>query len=269
MTTATFNVGNSHDFVLQNPMPRVEVWNPDSEELKVNLAPGGGEMVFTPPRPLMNKDTKIILNRVVAAMSRMESKNICPKTIVLPRKEYFTVLTRSDFIHDPGEQHIDPAGLKCKLFGRKLVCSESFYSDKRSVAKVLSEYEFGTEEGICMGGSPYVFIRQRGEPFWHVPANERQAMETLRDMLSEKNFRKYIKDGFIVVRGISGKHYQIFRRNSHIKVWQNGIIISEICVYIRDRIPSTDRVIAFKIMIETEEEELYRIGNVYKFLEAA
>lgn len=96
---------------------------------------------------------------------------------------------------------------------------------------------------------------------------EKKALETLREMITEKEFRKYLKEGFLLVKSVSGKIYQIFKDKAHTKVWLMGELIEEVCVRISREInaPPTDNVIAFKQMIETDEEEFRKCGNVYNF----
>ena len=97
---------------------------------------------------------------------------------------------------------------------------------------------------------------------------ERVAMEALRESLTENEWRRYLTRGFILVRGSSGKRYQIFRDKWHTKVWDKGKVVSEICARISGAVPPTDNVIAFKAMIEADEGQFERIGNVYR-MEAA
>jgi len=99
---------------------------------------------------------------------------------------------------------------------------------------------------------------------------EIRAVETLREMITETEYRKYVVHGFILVKGRGGKVYQIFRGRTHTKVWKKGLLVKEICVRIQDpEIPPTDNVIAHKILIETSEEEFERLGNVYKMIKVA
>jgi hypothetical protein len=94
---------------------------------------------------------------------------------------------------------------------------------------------------------------------------ERKALETLRETITEAEFRKYLRYGFVLVKGQSGKTYQIFKNKSHCKVWLGGKLIEEVCVRIKDvQVPKTDNVIAFKTMIEASEENFKTLGNVYK-----
>lgn len=94
---------------------------------------------------------------------------------------------------------------------------------------------------------------------------ERKALETLREIVTELEFRKYLRYGFVLVKGKSGATYQIFCNQSHCRVWLNGRMIEEICIRIKDElIPKTDKIIALKTIIETSEEEFKKLGNVYK-----
>lgn len=94
---------------------------------------------------------------------------------------------------------------------------------------------------------------------------ERKALETLREVVTEAEFRKYLRYGFVLVKGESGKTYQVFKNKSHCRVWLNGKLIEEVCVRIKDKeVPLTDNVIAFKTMIEASEVDFKKLGNVYK-----
>jgi len=99
-----------------------------------------------------------------------------------------------------------------------------------------------------------------------VPKNEQVAMETLREAITEMEYRKYIKDGFILVKGRSGRVYQIFRDKHHTKVWEKGKVVEEVCVRIKTsfNVPPTDNVIAFRTLVLYSEEEFKKLGNVYK-----
>ena len=113
-------------------------------------------------------------------------------------------------------------------------------------------------------------LPRRSSPFYNLSPQERKALGTLREMVSETDFRKYLKYGFVIVPAISGAQYQIFRNRSHVKVWKNGKCIEEICVNIANHsIPQTDKIIAFKTMIEADEQEFKTFGNVYKMARAA
>lgn len=110
-------------------------------------------------------------------------------------------------------------------------------------------------------------IKSRADLITNVSESERAALETLREMISEFEYRKYLRDGFLLVKGASGDVYQVFRNLSHTKVRRAGKIIEEVCVRINKDVkaPPTDNVIAFKTLIETDETAFKSLGNVYKF----
>ena len=84
-------------------------------------------------------------------------------------------------------------------------------------------------------------------------------------MITEQEFRNYLRYGFLAVKGSNGRVYQIPRERGHTKIWERGKLVEEVCVRIRDgNVPPTDNVIAFKVMIETNEEMFKSLGNVYK-----
>jgi hypothetical protein len=115
-----------------------------------------------------------------------------------------------------------------------------------------------------------ILTKSRSDKFGQISESEKTTLETLRDMITEQEFRHYLRYGFLAVRGSSGRMYQVFRNQPHTKVWYQGKVVEEVCVRIRDRnVPSTDNIIAFKTMIETNEDMFKSLGNVYKNKEAA
>jgi hypothetical protein len=109
-------------------------------------------------------------------------------------------------------------------------------------------------------------INVRGDGFNGIIEDHEQiAVETLREEITEQELRKYLRYGFILVKGASGKTYQIFRNSWHTKVWLGGKLVEEICVRLdsTSKVPPTDNVIAFKHMLETDESEFRQCGNVY------
>jgi hypothetical protein len=109
-------------------------------------------------------------------------------------------------------------------------------------------------------------IKSRVNLIQGISEKERVALETLREMITEAEYRKYISHGFVLVKVDSGDIYQIFRVKAHAKVWRNGKVVEEVCVRIKDKeIPPTDNVIAFMTMIQANEQDFKSIGNVYKF----
>jgi len=138
-----------------------------------------------------------------------------------------------------------------------------------------SPYRFLPLDGLA------IHIKSRVElPFRDMTPAESQAIDTLRDMITETEFRRYLKYGFVLVKGASGATYQVFRNQSHTRVWRDGKVIEEVCIRLRGsgwtdheypdngKIPPTDNIIAFKNMIEADEEGFKKSGNLYKMVAA-
>jgi hypothetical protein len=100
-----------------------------------------------------------------------------------------------------------------------------------------------------------------------VSAQEQKARDTLRDMISEREYRRYLANGFLMVRSASGRWYQVFTNQRHIRVYEKGALVSEICIHTARECPPTDHVIQMKILAETAEELIWDGGNVRKGFE--
>lgn len=94
-------------------------------------------------------------------------------------------------------------------------------------------------------------------------ANEIIALQLLRQMVEPQVFKKYLKYGFVTVKGPSGLVYQIKKQSHIITVWENGQILSTLCVYLKDKsIPPTDEVIAKMLICECDEADIWERANV-------
>lgn len=98
--------------------------------------------------------------------------------------------------------------------------------------------------------------------FSNVRENEINALHLLRSMVDPAVFRKYLRYGFVTVRASSGLVYQIQRNNQHMKVWDRGQVVCELCVSLPG-VPATDEVIAKMLMAECDEIEVWNRANVY------
>jgi len=129
--------------------------------------------------------------------------------------------------------------------------------------------------------TPLGRIRRQLSPAIHVRGatptvdspEEAVAQEALREVVTEAEFRKYLRYGFVLVEGRSGATYQVFRNRHHVRVWVGGKLVEEICVYLSSaygsKPPPTDKVVAFKAMIEADEEAFKNMGNRYRNLGVA
>jgi hypothetical protein len=151
-------------------------------------------------------------------------------------------------------------------YSRYAIRDYSNYYDLCKYSKELNNTERKRRE---IRSNLAIIVKSRSQELRDIQDNEWVAMQTLREMITETAYRRYLKDGFISVCGQSGKVYQIFRNRSHQKVYLKGELIEEICVRLKGDVPPTDNVIAFKTMIEVDEESFAMLGNRYNMKKAA
>ena len=96
-------------------------------------------------------------------------------------------------------------------------------------------------------------------------AQELKARETLREMILESEYRRYITNGFIMVKGQSGVWYQIFNpRFGKPRSYKDGKPFETICIHTDNECPPTDHVINCKVMVEIDEETFRKGSNISK-----
>lgn len=101
----------------------------------------------------------------------------------------------------------------------------------------------------------------RGNMFSDISQQEMLALQLLRKMVDQESFRKYLRHGFVPVRGASGLVYQVDRRN-RIKVWERGELLAELCVHLRGNCPPTDEVVGKILIIEYNEADIWKRSNI-------
>ena len=92
---------------------------------------------------------------------------------------------------------------------------------------------------------------------------EIRARGTLRRVLGEMQFRSFLRNGFITVRGKSGKVYQVFTGQGITAVYKDGKMIERLCVVLPYDFPPTDSVIMRFLLILNDENEFRKLSVVY------
>lgn len=105
---------------------------------------------------------------------------------------------------------------------------------------------------------------RRVMPMTALQANEVKARETLREMITESEWRRYLTNGFIMVRAPSGLDYQIFGRGDRLKVFKANELVESVCIHTSHECPPTDHVINMKVLLEIDEEAVRKGGNIRK-----
>ena len=198
------------------------------------------------------------------------------ETITMPRDLYHEAICSHEFLRygairfDETSKNALAGMVLPKIMGMNIEIGDKFevktsplYNRTIDLTRLWHQMWFSLHNLVILVKSR---VRDEYDHFNNMSPEESKALDTLREMISEADFRRYLVYGFILVKGLSGKIYQISRFQRHTKVWKKGKKVEEICAYIKDpKIPQTDKLIAFKTMIETDEELFRKAGNVYKF----
>lgn len=91
---------------------------------------------------------------------------------------------------------------------------------------------------------------------------EQKARDSLRDIITEQEWRRYVTNGFLMVRGDSGRHYQIFADGRRPFVFQAGEKIASLCIHTSGECPPSDHVINMKLLVEMDETSIWQGSNI-------
>lgn len=92
---------------------------------------------------------------------------------------------------------------------------------------------------------------------------EMLAMQLLRKMVGQDEFRRYLRHGHVHARAESGLVYQIGRLRT-IQVWDRGVKIASLCVHLKreHNTPPTDEVVGKLLIVECDEPDIWQRSNV-------
>lgn len=96
--------------------------------------------------------------------------------------------------------------------------------------------------------------------------NEIRARQTLKRLIGESRFHRYISDGFLSVKAKSGRVYQIFAGTRMTNVYQQGKMIERLCVELLGNYPPTDALIMRYLLILDDEAAFRTQCNVHNAL---
>lgn len=91
---------------------------------------------------------------------------------------------------------------------------------------------------------------------------EQRARETLRRVIGEDRFRRFLASGFVSVRAKSGMVYQIHPGHGLTKVYRDGKMIEQLCVVLSGNFPPTDSIIMRYLLILNDEVFFRSKANV-------
>ncbi|MFA5766526.1 MAG: hypothetical protein WC919_01205 [Candidatus Paceibacterota bacterium] len=92
---------------------------------------------------------------------------------------------------------------------------------------------------------------------------EMRARQTLRKILGDDGFQRFLRNGFVSVRANSGKVYQIYPGHGMTVVYDRGTPIEKLCVVLRGDFTPTDSLITRYVMILHDEAHFRTLANVW------
>ena len=127
---------------------------------------------------------------------------------------------------------------------------------------VIMPRDYKSEVRQRIKGNLTVFTRFRQMLHRTPTPPEEKARNCLRDMITEEDYRRYITNGFLMVKGKSGKFYQIFHNQTNVRVYSKGKHTNSLCIHTHKDCPPTDHIINLKFLIEFDEDAFWKLSNV-------
>lgn len=118
-------------------------------------------------------------------------------------------------------------------------------------------------------------IRKRHAPAIHVndrrgmlaptkDIREQRARETMRRVLGEREYYRFVKCGFVSITGKSGLIYQIFPGHKITCVFNRGKLVDRLCVVLTGDFAPTDSLMMRYLMILNDEAEFRKHAIVHQ-----
>lgn len=114
------------------------------------------------------------------------------------------------------------------------------------------------QEIIQSRHSPIIIVQSRTSVKSTTDLKEICARQTIKRILGEKEYREYVKDGFISVKARSGLVYQIYPGSGITRVYKDGVLIERLCVVLKGNFPPTDSLIMRFLLILNDENDFRR-----------
>ena len=113
--------------------------------------------------------------------------------------------------------------------------------------------------------APAIIIRSNRQAVKaQVELREQRARETLRSILGDERFRRFVCNGFVSVQAKSGRTYQIYPGHGMTIVYDRGKPIEKLCVVLRGDFAPTDSLITRYLMILNDEQQFRTFANIHQ-----
>lgn len=91
---------------------------------------------------------------------------------------------------------------------------------------------------------------------------EQKARNTLRDLITEKEWRRYLTNQYVMIKGhLTNNYYQVFATGGMMNVYQKGKLIATHCIHTHKSCPPTDHILNVLFLAKYDESTLLAAGN--------
>lgn len=184
-------------------------------------------MNISAANPINNIANSDILNSIVGAFTEIEKHDIRVEKVTLTQEKYDELITRKGSLEYLCQNNHGLVGAlwgtqleigeESKVFGERGFMPSGLYYNSPAVGGVHYKcmevkINFGTpmtkeaekayqyqQKKLQLKNNMTIIVHSRAQPIRKAGDNEMTAIETLREMITEAEFRKYMVHGFILV----------------------------------------------------------------------
>lgn len=108
-------------------------------------------------------------------------------------------------------------------------------------------------------------VQTNAKPVGHThDLREQRARETLRRVIGDDKYNRFLRQGHVNVRGRSGLVYRICPGHGWTEVYDKGRMVERLCVVLQGDFPPTDSVIIRYLLILNNEGEFRKKANIHR-----
>lgn len=111
--------------------------------------------------------------------------------------------------------------------------------------------------------APFIIVRRSRPLSIAADIREARARQTMRRVLGDEGYQRFLCRGFVSVRAKSGRVYQIFPGHEFTRVYENGRMIERLCVVFKGSqdFPATDSLIMRYLLVLNDEDRFWALAN--------
>lgn len=188
--------------------------------------------------------------------------SICPITTSSSSTSFYKIIPEYRTYHTTASTN---AINYCDVIEAYKQMNQSFvkwiYNDGEKVAPISTSERM--RQMFAERRAPAIILPEKRKPIIELTSDVRElrARQTLRRVIGEDHYRSFMKNGFVTVRGKSGRFYQVFPGHDFTRVFENGKVIEDLCVVLTGGYTPTDALLMRYILLLNDEEHFRSLAN--------